>query len=195
MKKLLLIPVVFFIINCQSQEMKLPYHQIPEAPEEYTAGNVVGRLIDGLGYRYHWATKDLTQDDLSHKITKEGRSIIETLQHIYGMSETILEAPKGEPSIRPQDFSGLSYHELRSKTLANLKAASEVVKGKTNEEVSNFKITFDRGGQQTDFPYWNMLNGMISDCIYHTGQIVLMRRSNGNPIDPNVNVFLGKNRE
>jgi len=40
-----------------------------------------------------------------------------------------------------------------------------------------------------------MLNGMISDCIYHTGQIVLMRRSNGNPIDPNVNVFIGKNRE
>lgn len=195
MKKLLLIPVVFFIINCQSQEMKLPYHQIPEAPKEYTAGNILGRLLDGLGYRYHWATKNLNETDLAYKTTDKGRNILQTLEHIYGMSKTILKSPKGEPNIRPKEPNNYSYEELRKKTLENIKLASEIVKGKSASEIANYKITYLRNEKQTDFPYWNLINGMISDCIYHTGQIVLMRRTNGNPINPKVDVFLGKNRE
>jgi len=185
---------MLLIVFKNFQDMKLPYHQIPEAPEDYTAGNVIGRMIDGLGYRYHWATKDLNKSDLSYKASKEARNVLETLQHIYGMSETILESPKGEPSIRPKDFTQYSYEELRKKTLENLETASELVKGKSADEVANFKITYQRGKSQSDYPYWNMLNGMLSDCIYHTGQIVLMRRANGNPQNPKVNVFLGKNR-
>lgn len=195
MNKSVLIPFLIFVFNCQAQEMKLPYHQIPDYPEDYTAGNVVGRMIDGLGYRYHWATDGLTTSDLSYKPSENGRTMLETLQHIYGMSEMILESPSGEPSIRPKDFSAYSFEELRKKTLQNLEAASQLVKGKTANEVSNFKVTFQRGEKQTDFPYWNMLNGMLSDCIYHTGQLVVMRRANGNPQNPKVNVFLGKTRE
>ncbi|MFD2586617.1 DinB family protein [Croceitalea marina] len=195
MKRLFLIVVLVSVYHLEAQDMKVPYEQIPEAPSDYTTGNVIGRMIDGLGYRFHWATKDLTKADLDYKASKEGRTILETLQHIYGMSEMILEAPKGEPSIRPKDFSSYSFEELRKKTLENLQAASQLVKGKNADEVSNFKVTFERGGKQTDFPYWNMLNGMLSDCIHHTGQIVTMRRANGNPQNPKVNVFLGKTRE
>jgi len=195
MHKLVLIPLLIFVFNSHAQEMKLPYHQIPEYPEDYTTGNVVGRMIDGLGYRYYWATEGLTTSDLSYKPSEKGRTIIETLQHIYGMSEMILESPKGEPSIRPKDFSGYSFKDLRKKTLENLQTASNLLKGKSADEVANFKVTFKRGEKQTDFPYWNMLNGMLSDCIYHTGQLVVMRRANGNPQNPKVNVFLGKTRE
>ena len=195
MKKLIVIAFLIFGFTNYAQDMKLPYHQIPEYPEDYTTGNVIGRMIDGLGYRYHWATKNLTSSDLSYKASEGGRTILETLQHIYGMSEMILESPKGEPSIRPKDFTKYSFEELREKTLLNLEAASNVVKGKTADDVSNFKVTFQRGEKQTDFPYWNMLNGMLSDCIHHTGQIVTMRRANGNPQNPKVNVFLGKTRD
>lgn len=195
MKKLFLFIALIAVYHIEAQDMKLPYHQIPDAPTDYTSGNVIGRMIDGLGYRYHWATKGLTSSDLEYKPSENGRTILETLQHIYGMSEMILEAPKREPSIRPKDFTKYSFEELRKKTLENLEAASKFVKGKNADEVSKFKVTFKRGENETDFPYWNMINGMLSDCIYHTGQLVTMRRSNGNPQNPKVNVFLGKTRE
>lgn len=181
--------------NLQAQNMELPYRQIPDYPQDYGSGNIVGRMIDGLGYRYYWATEGLTASDLEYKPSINARSILETLQHIYGMSEMILESPKGEPSIRPKDFSIYRFEELRSKTLQHLDAASKLLKGKTAEEIGEFNVTFQRGEKQTEFPYWNMVNGMLSDCIYHTGQIVVMRRSNGNPQNPNVNVFLGKTRD
>jgi len=50
-------------LTLQSQETmndSLPYATIPEAPQEYTAGSVVSRMIDGLGFRYYWATEQLT---------------------------------------------------------------------------------------------------------------------------------------
>ena len=181
--------------SLQAQKMELPYRQIPEYPEDYSSGNIVGRLIDGLGYRYYWATEGLHAYDLVYKPSENARSVLETLQHIYGMSQMILESPKGEPSIRPKDFSKYSFEELRSKTLQNLEAASKLVKGKNSGEIGEFKVTFQRGEKQNEFPYWNMLNGMLSDCIYHTGQLVMMRRTNGNPQNPYVNVFLGKTRE
>jgi uncharacterized damage-inducible protein DinB len=191
MRKLLLFLFSITFMNAQD----LPYHQIPDYPEDYSSGNIVGRMIDGLGYRYYWATAGLRPEDLAYKPSGQGRTVLETLQHIYGMSEMLLESPKGEPSIRPKDFTQLTFEQLRQGTLRNLEAASHLMKGKTEENLDLLKVTFQRGEKQTAFPYWNLLNGMLSDCIYHTGQIVLMRRTNGNPQNPKVNVFLGKTRE
>jgi hypothetical protein len=42
--------------------------------------------------------------------------------------------------------------------------------------------------------YWateGLINGPITDAIYHTGQVVSFRRTSGNPIPKGVNVFLG----
>jgi len=186
--------ILFFTFNIMNAQ-ELPYHQIPDYPEDYGPGNVVGRMIDGLGYRYYWATEGLRPEDLSYKPSNEGRSVLETLQHIYGMSEILLESPKGEPSIRPKDFTQFTFEALRKGTLENLLAASTLVKGKDSEALNAYDITFQRGEKQTSFPYWNLLNGMLSDCIYHAGQIVLMRRANGNPQSSGVNVFLGKTRQ
>ena len=182
-----------FFITMNAQD--LPYKKIPDAPDTYSSGNIIARMVDGLGYRYYWATEGLTKKDLEYRPTKESRNLLETLEHIYGMSEMILESEKAEPSIRPKDFSIYSFEEWRRKTLENLQKASTYALGKTTKDVSNFKITYLRGEKKTEFPYWNMLNGMLADCIYHTGQIVLMRRSSGNPQNPNVNVFTGKTRD
>ncbi len=174
---------------------KLPYSQIPDYPEDYGPGNVVGRMIDGLGYRYYWASKDLRESDLTYQPSDDGRTTLETLQHIYGLSIAILNAPKSEPNIRPLDLTGHSYPELRKMTLENLKKASDLVLGKTSEDLKNYKVIFKRSERQYDFPFWNLINGQISDAIYHTGQLVMMRRASGNPIDSKVDVFMGKNRE
>ena len=191
---LILFVILSFHMQTKAQEMELPYKEIPDYPSTYTSGNVVSRMIDGLGYRYYWATEGLTEKDLTSRPSEDGRSVFETMEHIYVMSNNILLAPDAEPYERPVDPQKFSYEELRSLTLNNLKTASEKVLGKTSDEMEDFKVIFKQGDRTSEFPYWNMINGMLSDCIYHTGQIVLMRRASGNPQNPNVNVFLGKTK-
>ena len=173
----------------------LPYHQIPDYPEDYTSGNIISRMIDGLGYRYYWASKNLMESDLKFRPSEDGRTTLETLQHIYGLSLTILNAPKGESNIRPLNLTEHSYSELRTMTLENLKKASDLVVGKTSKDIEDYKVIFKRGDVQYEFPFWNLINGQISDALYHTGQLVMMRRASGNPIHSKVDVFLGKNKE
>ena len=193
--KLLVFAFLFTLATeLQAQDMKLPYHQIPDYPETYTAGNVAARIIDGLGYRYYWATEGLVQEDLDYKPSEEGRSSMETLRHIYGLTINIVNATTATPNTQ-MGLSAFSYEELRQKTLENLKTASDNVLGKDSQGLEEFNIVFQRGDQQTVLPFWNLINGMISDTIYHTGQIVLMRRTSGNPQNPKVNVLVGKTRE
>lgn len=183
-----------FLVTPMAAQEELPYYQIPDYPADYGPGNVAARMIDGLGFRYHWASEGLTQKDLDYKPSEDGRTVFETLQHIYGMSEMIKNAPLAAPNVRPMDLSQMSYEDLREGTLNNLKAASEYMAGKNAEDFENFAVIFQRGDKQTSFPYWNMINGMLSDCIYHAGQITLMRRASGNPINPNISVFNGRFR-
>ncbi len=177
----------------QSQE--LPYHEIPEYPSDYSSGNIVSRMIDGLGYRYYWATKDLTENDLDYKPSEDGRTVLETLRHVYGLSVTIVNAPLNQPNLRPMDFSTYTYEDLRKMTLENFKKASELVISKEAKDFEGFKVIFKRSEQEVEFPYWHMINGPITDAIYHSGQVVLMRRASGNPIAPGVSVFMGKTKE
>jgi hypothetical protein len=173
-------------------DMDLPYHQIPEYPEDFSSGNIVSRMIDGLGYRYYWVTDSLSENDLKYKPSESGKSTFETLVHIRWLSKTILNATKNAPNIRSGNPRELSFEELRKETLMNLKAASEEIRGKSAEELSALSIIFQRGETTSEFPFWNLINGQIADALYHTGQVVSFRRSSGNPINPKVNVFIGK---
>lgn len=185
-------------ITIQAQDIdtiNLPYQQIPDYPDDYSSGNILSRLIDGLGYRYYWATEGLTEEDLAFSPVEDARTLSETLTHICGLSETIVNAPQNLPNIQPTDWSGLSFDTLRYRTLTNLQRARELCLNKSADEVADFSVIFQRGEQSSEFPYWHMINGPIADALYHTGQIVTLRRAAGNPINSKVNVFMGKNRQ
>ncbi|MEM7373099.1 MAG: hypothetical protein AAF587_31035 [Bacteroidota bacterium] len=177
------------------QNEDLPYEQIPDYPEDYTSGNILSRFIDGLGYRYYWATEGLRSEDLAYKPSEEARTARQTLEHLYGLCETIMNAPQRKANVRPVDWSKMSFEELRKGTLLNLQTASELCAGKTEREVSEFVMIFQRGENATEFPYWNMINGPISDALWHVGQIVSFRRASGNPLHPGVSVLRGKTRK
>ena len=83
-----------------------------------------------------------------------------------------------------------SYKDLREKTLLNLKYIHEQLK--LNPDFSMLKISFERGGNMMEFPFWNQINGPISDALWHCGQVVMNRRASGNPLQSGVNVFIGK---
>lgn len=97
--------------------------------------------------------------------------------------------------IRPLESTPKDWLKLRSETLHHLEDAANVFGGMSPEELNAFKVVFERGGKQSVFPLWNLINGPLSDFIYHSGQIVSFRRSSGNPIPKGVNVFIGKTKE
>lgn len=183
-------------IYSQEEPQVLPFYQIPAYPESYTPGNVNARYIDGLGYRYYWASKDLTDKNLSYRPSVENRDIMETLQHIYNLSVMIVNGTTQRVNeTSTSTSSSTSYQELRTNTLLNFKQAREQLIGLSNEEVAALKIIFGSGDKRQEIPFWHMMNGPIADAIYHTGQLVTMRRSAGNPMDARVNVFSGKTAE
>jgi len=195
----LLLFITCFCVQAQTDsivmEEQLPYFQIPEAPDAYNGTNVVARMIDGLGYRYYWATEDLRPDDLEFTPGNNGRKTSIVLDHLYGLSSTILNATLNKPNVRPFDEPERSWEELRKATLENLMAASNNLRLAESGDLEHLNIVFQRGERSSEFPFWNLLNGPLADAIYHVGQIVSYRRSAGNPMDPNVNVFMGVTKQ
>jgi len=184
-----LIIYVFSLNVSSSAQSELPYKKIPSYPANYTQGTVISRMIDGLGYRYYWATENLRRSDFDFRPDTLARSTFETMEHIYGLSFMILNASKNQVNERRNLFQ-MTANELRSATLDNLKLASEeIVLVDSMEELN---ILFQSSTGRKALPFWHVLNGPLADAIYHTGQIVSFRRTSGNPMNPKVNVFMGK---
>jgi uncharacterized damage-inducible protein DinB len=183
--------VFFFSLNLSLMAQELPFQSIPKAPTALTSENLLSRMIQGLGFRYYWATEGLRPEDLAYKPSTSGQSSWETLEHIYGLTEVILNTAKSKASLRPAENIPEDFKTLRSKTLHHLDAAVALFQSMKLEDLEKAKVIFDRGGKQSEFPLWNLINGPISDALYHTGQVVSFRRSSGNPIPKGVNVFLG----
>ena len=185
------IMLICTVFTTNSQE-KLPYYEIPEAPETYTAGTVVSRMVDGLGFRYYWATDGLRAEDLSFKPSEEARTSFETIRHIYGLTSVILNSVTKQVNTN-EKMPEMSFSEMREKTLVKLQKASAVLRNST--DISEFKIIFERGDKSSEFPFWNQINGPISDALWHVGQVITFRRSSGNPYNSKASVFSGKVRE
>ena len=167
-----------------------PCAQISEYPDEITDNLVLARMIEGLGFRYYWVTEGLRPEDLAYLPGNDGRSTEQTLGHLYDLSNTIVHAVQGLPIKRSVEKEELTFEDRRLKALNNFDAAVSYLKSNPTK-MDNVKIIFQRGERTSEFPIWNLINGPITDAIYHCGQIVSFRRSSGNPIRAGVNVFRG----
>jgi hypothetical protein len=184
MKTGLFFIIIFASFTAMAQRDTLPYATFPPAPDHYSAGTVASRLLDGLGFRYYWATEGLRPIDLTFRPSPEARTSQETLEHIYSLS-TIIISLFGGNQIPPDQFK--SFEELRKATLENFKKASTIIVGYSDRDMENLNVAFG----DKKLPFWNMINGPISDCLWHIGQVVTFRRSSGNPFSNKVEVFLG----
>ncbi len=193
--KLLFLYTLFLItnmMNAQQNNESLPYYEIPEYPESYNQGTVVARMIDGLGFRYFWATEGLRAEDLIFKPNKTARTTEETIDHILGLSNVIVNSAINKPNGN-NDFSKLTFSEKRKLTLNNFKTAADIFR--KSKDLSQFKIVFVRDDKTVAYPFWNQINGPIEDAIWHCGQVVSFRRSSGNPYNSKASVFTGKVRD
>ncbi len=191
MKSLLALIASMLLSPLWAQEKSLPYFEIPSYPESFTAGTVASRMIDGLGFRYYWATEGLRAEDLAHRPSKEARTSEETITHIFELSQIIANSVTNTPNQPGLPKEKYSFDELRKRTLENFKLASDKLRGSTDKQMSEYKLTFKRSAGTTEFPFWNELNGPIADCLWHVGQVVTFRRSSGNPLSEKANVFTG----
>jgi len=177
-----------------ADSLALPYREIPAYPDTFTAETVVARMVDGLGFRFYWATEGLRPEDLAFRPTPEARSSEETIDHILGLSTILLNALKKQPNIRSgEEASPLPFEQKRSMTLEYLKTASELLR-QPGSRIEDFNIVFQNAETISEFPFWNMLNGPIADALWHVGQVVSFRRSSGNPFNSKANVLSGKIR-
>ena len=182
------------IYSQEAVEEPLPYREIPAYPSTYNAGTVVSRMIDGLGFRYYWATHGLTEKDLAYKPSETNRTIGETIDHIYNLTRVIYNSAKQQPNDRTRSQeTNLSFEAKRAMTLKNLKQASEIFLEVS--DLSDHKVIFISDSGAREFPFWNQINGPIEDAVWHCGQVVALRRASGNPFDSNVSVFQGKRRD
>ena len=195
MKLLTTLVLMSIVPILNAQHDALPYHTIPDYPDAYNACTVAARMVDGLGFRYYWATEGLRDEDLQYKPSEAGRTSAETLEHISGLCNVILNSVKKVPNVRTGERPELSFEERRKQTLLTIKEASDILKSSDPEEMDEFKIVFKRGETSSEFPFWNQLNGPLADALWHVGQIVSLRRSSGNPFNSKVSVLRGSVRE
>ncbi|WGD33923.1 hypothetical protein [Olleya sp. YS] len=183
MKNTLLLLTLILSTIIITQNNDLPYYELPEASESYTAGTVAARQVDALGFRFYHATDGLTEKDLEYKPTDSVRTTAETVDHIYDLSKIILNSTLKKANSK--ESANLTFEDKRAATLKNLKQAADILRA--SEDISQFKIIFG----ERQIPFWNNINGPIADAIWHCGQIASFRRVTGNPINPKVNHFTG----
>jgi hypothetical protein len=184
--------VSFGMTVSAQQKSDLPYYEIPDYPAGYSAGAVAARVIDGLGFRYYWATEGLREEDLKYKPVNDSRTTEETIQHIYSLTNTILNTTKKVPNVSGALSVKLPFDELRKKTLENIKTAADILRIAKDSEVADMKVILKNDSGTREFPFWNILNGPVDDALWHVGQVIVLRRASGNPYNNKASVFTGK---
>ena len=170
----------------------LPFRQIPDYPDTYTAKTMLVRMIDGLGFRYYWATEKLTATDLVYKPTPEARTTEHTIDHILGLTTIITNAIQKKLNTRSgEETSAIPFTKKRQLTLQQLKTARDILMAGP-DSVTDYKLLFGNAAKPVIYPVWNLINGPLEDALWHVGQVVSFRRSSGNPINPKVDMMMGK---
>jgi hypothetical protein len=158
-----------------NEGIRMDYHRIDEYPERVNAVAVVLRLLDGLGFRFYWATYELDEDDYGFTPAEGGNSIGWMLSHIWGLLNWIYLNIRGEQTKRPP-----SKIDERDHVLDLIRMIREEITGMSDERLAEVRIE--------GLPFWHIINGPISDALSHVGQINMARRLMGKPT-PEANVF------
>lgn len=162
----------------------LPFKEIPKLPEKTNAATIIKRLVDGLGFRYYWATEGLTEKEIEFRPVESSRNMFELFEHIYSLAYATHKVFTNDMTPKK---TLTSYLELRESTLQLYWDLSQHLEMIDPETLENYNYN----GSTQSFPFWYLINGQLSDALTHVGQIVSWRRIAGNPQPKGVNVFLG----
>lgn len=164
---------------------ELPYTCIPEPPKEMSAAAILTRLVDGIGFRYRWATEGLRQEDMKFQPCGTSMRIEELLAHIHGLLAVSESYLTDKDVIK---IESVELDERRRLTLDTIVRLRESLIDLDDNYLGNrmYRVPWGR----EELPIWYLINGPLSDVLTHIGQIASWRRINNNPIQK-ASVFFG----
>lgn len=165
------------------KNQELPFEDISKTPDDLTATNTLLRMVEGLAFRYRWATENLSEENIKFKPHPTSMSIEEVNAHIFDLVDSTNRVFGGE---KQNKDSLNSFHKLRIKSLNILADLSERLKEMSDEDLSEIEKNTSR-----KLPFWYWINGPLADALTHVGQITSWRRIAGNPQLKGINVFIG----
>ena len=162
---------------------ELPFEDISKTPTELTATNTILRMVEGLAFRYRWATENLSEENIKFRPHPTSMSIEEVNSHIFDLVDSTFRVFGGEK----QNKETLnSFHEIRKANLFLLKKLVNLLREMNDSELAEMEKNTSR-----KLPFWYWINGPLADALTHVGQITSWRRISGNPQLKGVNVFIG----
>ena len=165
------------------RNQELPFEDISKTPNDLTATNTLLRMVEGLAFRYRWATENLSEENIKFKPHPTSMSVEEVNAHIFDLVDSTNRVFGGE---KQNKDSLNSFHKLRIKSLNILADLSERLKEMSDEDLSEIEKNTSR-----KLPFWYWINGPLADALTHVGQITSWRRIAGNPQLKGINVFIG----
>ena len=165
------------------KNQELPFEYISKTPNDLTATNTLLRMVEGLAFRYRWATENLSEENIKFKPHPTSMSVEEVNAHIFDLVDSTNRVFGGE---KQNKDSLNSFQKLRIKSLNILADLSERLKEMSDEDLSEIEKNTSR-----KLPFWYWINGPLADALTHVGQITSWRRIAGNPQLKGINVFIG----
>jgi hypothetical protein len=162
-------------------EIKTPsmesYRVIPEYPPKISAGTILTRLLDGLGFRFYWATEGLRKADYEFRPSQDCMSVEELVRHTWGLVNWVVISATDNKYRRPAEAERIREQVLEMVLFLR-------------DEMSNISVGELSETTIDGRSFWHIINGPIADTLTHVGQINSFRRLSGNPV-PKANVFTG----
>jgi hypothetical protein len=156
----------------------MDYKQLSSEPIEISANTILIRLIDGLGFRYYWATEGLRDIDVQFKPCESSMNMIELLNHIHQLAYISIQTLQNKPFIKQESIA--EFETLRQSTLDYISNCRNTLENIFTDELSIAKFT--SANNKFKLPFWNIINGPLADALTYVGQITSWRRINDNPV-------------
>ena len=154
------------------------YYRIPKYPDHLSSTSVLTRLLDGLGFRFYWATEGLSTEDYAYRPAKDTMSVEELAIHVWALMNWVSSSALKKTYGKPKNGAA-----AREEALAIIHDLRETILAMSDKDLEKLHIH----GK----PFWHLINGPFSDALTHTGQINSFRRLAGNPV-AGANVFKGE---
>ena len=154
------------------------YYGIPDYPDRVSSTTVLVRMLDGLGFRFYWATEGLRSEDYVFQPASDIMSVEELVIHVWSLMNWVSSSALKKPYQKPKDGP-----TAREQALTIIHDLRETLLKMSDVELQKLSLL----GK----PFWHLINGPFSDALTHTGQINSFRRLAGNPC-AGANVFKGE---
>ena len=99
------------------RNQELPFKDISQTPFELTATNTLLRIVEGLAFRYRWATQNLSEENIKFRPHPTSMSIEEVNNHIFDLVDSTYRVFGGE---KQNKESLTSFHQIRKASLSLL---------------------------------------------------------------------------